>query len=424
MHQTVREFFLDPNGLIANSEFGMCETHAHARIAITCIRYLQICATNTSLAGRLPKINSWTLAHYQEYVQYLDKRPLAFYALCHVKYHIDGCWQQFDMKHVTSRFVGNLTDNPGSFLIERWASSQPFQVSLSNIQGAIAKGFRDKVLRTAVVGGFTTATEVLLSVGMDLEKKDENGRTPLSWASGNGHQAIVKSLLEKGAVIDAKDINGRTSLSWAAENGHQATVKLLLDKGAIIDAKDYYGRTSLSWAAKNGHQTTVKLLLKKGAHVNVMDIHGLIPLSWAAGNGHEAIVNLLLLQEYQHAERSGHGDFQKYHGRFGHDIDTQCRCGEARKTGHFTDDRTANPFPLNIQVYKDFQKLHVATFPQTQKTRTTHSFVDMKLGDRLPQVIESRRPVAQWFDASSLHVRALLEVHKKANKQTIGISIV
>ena len=39
---------------------------------------------------------------------------------------------------------------------------------------------------------------------------------------------IVKLLLEKGAEPEAKDyIYGRTPLSWAAANGHEAVVKLL-----------------------------------------------------------------------------------------------------------------------------------------------------------------------------------------------------
>ncbi|KAF2192361.1 ankyrin, partial [Zopfia rhizophila CBS 207.26] len=63
---------------------------------------------------------------------------------------------------------------------------------------------------------------------VDVDSKDEAGRTPLSWAAENGREAVVKLLLETGKVdVDSKDNYGRTPLSWAAERGHEAVVKLL-----------------------------------------------------------------------------------------------------------------------------------------------------------------------------------------------------
>ena len=49
----------------------------------------------------------------------------------------------------------------------------------------------------------------------------------------------MKLLLEKGAELESKDNRyGRTPLSWAAANGHEAVVKLLLEKGAELESKD------------------------------------------------------------------------------------------------------------------------------------------------------------------------------------------
>jgi ankyrin repeat domain-containing protein 50 len=155
---------------------------------------------------------------------------------------------------------------------------------------------RDAWLRRASARGQVEVVKLLLEKGAELESKDSNGRTPLSWAAEKGHEAVVKLLLEKGAELESKGSNDWTPLSWAAENGQEAVVKLLLEKGAELESKDrWFGRTPLSLAAEKGHEAVVKLLLEKGAELESKGSRsGQTPLSLAAENGHEAVVKLLL----------------------------------------------------------------------------------------------------------------------------------
>jgi ankyrin repeat protein len=133
------------------------------------------------------------------------------------------------------------------------------------------------------------------------DKKDKYGRTPLSYAAENGHEAVVKLLLAKDGVrINSKCDSRQTPLSYAAENGHEAVVKLLLAKdGVDINSKEWFDRrTPLSYAAENGDEAVVKLLLAKdGVDINSKCDSRRTPLSYAAEDGHEAVVKLLLAKD-------------------------------------------------------------------------------------------------------------------------------
>lgn len=92
-----------------------------------------------------------------------------------------------------------------------------------------------------------------------VDRRDISGRTPLLWAAGNGHEAVMKLLLaRKDVSVNSEDEGSRSPLSWAAGNGHEAVVKLLLARKDIqVNSEDKSGRTPLLWAAENGHEATV-----------------------------------------------------------------------------------------------------------------------------------------------------------------------
>ncbi|KAF7505418.1 hypothetical protein GJ744_000964 [Endocarpon pusillum] len=74
--------------------------------------------------------------------------------------------------------------------------------------------------------------ELLIEEGVDLESRDDLGRTPLAVAARLGHTISVQSLLDKGADLESRDNLGQTPLVLAVRNGRIENVSLLLAKGA------------------------------------------------------------------------------------------------------------------------------------------------------------------------------------------------
>jgi hypothetical protein len=71
--------------------------------------------------------------------------------------------------------------------------------------------------------------------------------TGIHLGAGFGLREAIIAIFKNGIDPDIKDSHGRTPLSWATENGHEAVVELLLaTDGVNPDPKDCYGETPLS----------------------------------------------------------------------------------------------------------------------------------------------------------------------------------
>jgi ankyrin repeat protein len=74
------------------------------------------------------------------------------------------------------------------------------------------------------------STSIDLENSIDVNAKDTNSRTPLSFAAKRGHEGVDNLLLAISEIdADSKDEEGRTPLWMAAENRHEAVVKLELE---------------------------------------------------------------------------------------------------------------------------------------------------------------------------------------------------
>ena len=129
----------------------------------------------------------------------------------------------------------------------------------------------DSQLLDAAKSGQTDKVQALLQSGARVNEKDNEGRTPLMFASAYGHSSIVQVLLDAGADVNAKANNGSTALVGASWNGHTDTVQVLLANGAKVNEKNRDGVTALMGSAVGGHISTVKTLLDAGDCATLSD---------------------------------------------------------------------------------------------------------------------------------------------------------
>jgi ankyrin repeat protein len=171
-------------------------------------------------------------------------------------------------------------------------------------------------LHWAVARKHVESVEVLLQHGKTLRNlQDKDGRTLLHEAAIKGFDDIVEMLLRKQdsqshsvgtqslekntadtAWLDFSDHRGRTALHWAAEYGHLPVVKRFIDYGASASNVDYIqGDTALHRAALRDNATIVAYLIgKKRELADAQNKLGDTPLHLAARCGNDAVVRTLL----------------------------------------------------------------------------------------------------------------------------------
>lgn len=117
----------------------------------------------------------------------------------------------------------------------------------------------------------------------------------LHQAACDGNLAVVKQLIESGVDVDKRDGLGYTPMFSAAEEKQIEVAKYLLSKGANVNARDYYGSNLINHAIGCGSTDIVEMLLARGANPNSAEIEKKdTPLHTAARCGNKRIMECLL----------------------------------------------------------------------------------------------------------------------------------
>lgn len=157
-----------------------------------------------------------------------------------------------------------------------------------------------KPLHHAAAAGDIEQVKLLISKGVDVNAKDEFGRTALHVAALQGRPGVAQLLIANGADLHARDKEGCTPLGCAAREGRIVVTELLIGKGTNVNVKDAAGNTPLHHAAipkgsnKGRHIQVIRRLIVNGADVNARNAKGQTAAHVAAEGYRNAHANTVL----------------------------------------------------------------------------------------------------------------------------------
>ena len=124
--------------------------------------------------------------------------------------------------------------------------------------------------------------------GIDVNKRDAEGNTPLYYACLKGLRDIVGLLLDSDADVSIANNCSETPLHAAARSGNKEIIGKLVQYGADLDATDKEGCTPLIRLLDNKRSDAALFLIEQGADTEIADNSGhrarLCHCSRVAGN--------------------------------------------------------------------------------------------------------------------------------------------
>lgn len=142
--------------------------------------------------------------------------------------------------------------------------------------------------------------------GVDVNKRDESGNTPLIYACMKSARDLVKLLLDNGADVNLANQRDQMPLHFAAETGNSEIITLLTEAGADINCTDTNGVTPLMVMAQRGRtDAALKFIQNPGIDLTLKDNDNHMAIDYATASGLRELVKALSRTEETHTDASG-----------------------------------------------------------------------------------------------------------------------
>ncbi len=114
---------------------------------------------------------------------------------------------------------------------------------------------------SSIGGNRLKIVQMLIFAGIDLNKTDQHGNTPLIHVSSTSDVELVRVLAEGGADLNQADSHGNTPLIVAIVYNQNEVARLLIKSGAYINLGNKAGDTPRILAMKKGNIEIARLVV-------------------------------------------------------------------------------------------------------------------------------------------------------------------
>jgi ankyrin repeat protein len=143
--------------------------------------------------------------------------------------------------------------------------------------------------------GDLLSLQKLKEEGVDLDSRDEKGRTPLMLAIQTGRLPLVEYLLENSPSIHSVDSEDKTALHYAVLSGRMDILERVLNYKPYLEAKENRNLSPIGLCIFTKNFKCVELLHQAGAKLNSFQTFQYYPLlHYAFLNRQESILKYLM----------------------------------------------------------------------------------------------------------------------------------
>lgn len=146
--------------------------------------------------------------------------------------------------------------------------------------------------RSACNGNLQRVDSLLATT--DVNVLDDNGRTPLLYATGCRKPKVFDLLLSKGADVNIGDQNGLYPILFAAEFQNEKFIDSLLAHNVNINIADKYGDTPMHLATLRGNVKQVQKFINSQTNIDARNKRGNTALEIAVREEYDTIAEILI----------------------------------------------------------------------------------------------------------------------------------